>query len=53
MSAGRSRAGNPVQQPDVVQDLLERAGGFRRIHRSPHWMIRGYVEELYRIEPKA
>jgi hypothetical protein len=37
---------------NVVQDLVERAGGFRRIHRSPHWMIRGYVEELYRIEPK-
>jgi hypothetical protein len=36
---------------NVVQDLVERAGGFRRIHRSPHWMMRGYVEEIYRIEP--
>jgi putative sugar O-methyltransferase len=36
---------------NVVQDLVERAGGFRRVHRSPHWMMRGYVEEIYRIEP--
>ena len=32
---------------NVVQDLVERVGGLRRIHRSPHWMMKGYVEELY------
>jgi hypothetical protein len=33
----------------VVQDLVEKAGGFRRIYRFPHWMLLGYVEELYEI----
>jgi hypothetical protein len=33
----------------VVQDLVEKAGGFSRIYRFPHWMLRGYVEELYKI----
>src|SRR5258708_969927 len=33
----------------VVQDLVEKAGGFRRVYRFPHWMLRGYVEELYKI----
>lgn len=36
---------------NVVQDLVERAGGFHRTHRSPHWMMRGYVEEVYEIRP--
>jgi putative sugar O-methyltransferase len=33
----------------VVQDLVEKAGGFRRVYRFPHWMLLGYVEELYKI----
>lgn len=38
-----------VNNQNVVQDLIEDAGGFRRIRRSPHWMIRGHVEEVYKI----
>jgi putative sugar O-methyltransferase len=34
---------------EVVQDMAEKAGGFRRVYRFPHWMLRGYVEELYKI----
>jgi putative sugar O-methyltransferase len=33
----------------VVQDLVEKAGWVRRVYRFPHWMLRGYVEELYKI----
>jgi putative sugar O-methyltransferase len=33
----------------TVQDLAEKAGGFRRVYRFPHWMLLGYVEELYKI----
>jgi hypothetical protein len=31
-----------------VQDLVESAGGYRRIYRFPHWLRQGYVEEFYR-----
>jgi putative sugar O-methyltransferase len=34
---------------EVVQDMVEKAGGFKRVYRFPHWMLRGYVEELYKI----
>jgi putative sugar O-methyltransferase len=37
----------------VVQDLVEKAGGFQRVYRFPHWMLLGYVEELYKIAEKA
>jgi putative sugar O-methyltransferase len=33
----------------AVQDLVEKAEGFRRVYRFPHWMLLGYVEELYKI----
>jgi hypothetical protein len=32
-----------------VSTLLKSAPGFRRIYRSPYWLRRGYVEELYEI----
>ena len=38
-----------TQAGEAVQDLVEKAGGFRRVYRFPHWMLRGYVEELYEI----
>lgn len=34
---------------NVVQDLVESAGGFRRTYRCPYWLLAGYVEELYKI----
>jgi len=34
---------------EIVQDMVEKAGGFSRVYRFPHWMLRGYVEELYKI----
>jgi hypothetical protein len=33
-----------------VSRLLNADRSFRRIYRSPYWLRRGYVEELYRIE---
>lgn len=33
-----------------VSRLLNADPSFRRIYRSPYWLRRGYVEELYRIE---
>jgi hypothetical protein len=39
-----------VNNQNIVQNLIEKSGGFRRINRTPHWMIRGYVEELYKIQ---
>jgi len=38
-----------VNKQGVVQNLTETAGGFQRIARFPYWMIKGYVEELYKI----
>ena len=38
-----------TQAGEAVQDLVEKAGGFRRVYRFPHWMLRGYVEELYEL----
>jgi putative sugar O-methyltransferase len=37
----------------VVQDLVEKAGGFRRVYRFPYWMLLGYVEELYEIADRT
>jgi hypothetical protein len=34
-----------------VSRLLSSDPEFRRLYRSPYWLRRGYVEELYRIEP--
>jgi len=34
---------------ETVQDWVEKAGGYRRVYRFPHWMLCGYVEELYKI----
>ena len=33
-----------------VSKLLGTNPGFHRIYRSPYWLRRGYVEELYRID---
>lgn len=38
-----------TQAGEAVQDLVEKARGFKRVYRFPHWMLRGYVEELYEI----
>jgi len=38
-----------VNNQGLVQNLIEKAGGFKRVYRFPHWMLRGYVEELYKI----
>jgi len=38
-----------VNKQGVVQNLTENSGGFQRIARFPYWMIKGYVEELYKI----
>jgi hypothetical protein len=29
---------------------LDADRSFHRVYRSPYWLRRGYVEELYRIE---
>ncbi len=40
-----------VNNQGLVQNLIEKARGFKRVYRFPHWMLRGYVEELYKIAP--
>ena len=42
-----------TQAGEAVQDLVEKTGGFRRVYRFPHWMLRGYVEELYEIADRT
>jgi len=32
-----------------VPELIEIAGGFKRLHRHPYWMEQGYAEELYEV----
>lgn len=35
-------------QPSVPE-IVAKAGGWRRVHRFPHWIRSGYVEELYEV----
>jgi hypothetical protein len=44
------RGPNAGTTQNVVWELVERSGGFRRIHRYPHWLRAGWVEELYEIQ---
>jgi hypothetical protein len=32
-----------------VPELVEELGGYRRISRTPYWLRRGYVAELYKV----
>lgn len=34
---------------NVAFDLMAQVGGFRRMFRTPYWLRKGYVSELYRI----
>jgi len=34
----------------VVQDIVAKVGGFKRVYRLPFWFLRNYVEELYEID---
>ena len=36
-----------------VPELIDKVGGFRRLSRSPYWLRRGYVAELYTILDQA
>jgi hypothetical protein len=44
---GRQTGG---KSQNVVWDLAERSTGFRRLHRFPHWLRAGWIEELYEIQ---
>jgi hypothetical protein len=44
---GRNTGG---RSQNIVWELAERAGGFRRLHRFPHWLRAGWVEELYEVQ---
>lgn len=41
-----------VGRQPVVHDLVRHVGGYRSVYRFPHWLRRGYVEELYAITPR-
>jgi hypothetical protein len=43
---GRNTGG---KSQNVVWHLIEKSGGFRRMHRFPHWLRAGWIEELYEI----
>jgi hypothetical protein len=34
---------------NVVADLVKRDAGFSRVSRSPYWLRRGYVEEVFEV----
>jgi|GEM_PF-826381 len=36
-----------------VPELVAAVGGYRRLSRVPYWLRRGYVAELYTLEPSA
>ncbi len=37
------------QNHQIVPHRVETSGGYKRIHRFPFWLRKGYVEELYEI----
>ena len=43
------RASADGRRQNVVSELVTRTGGFRRASRTPYWLRRGYVEELYDV----
>ena len=48
----RPPAPTPTERPQLsVPELCAAAGGFTRVLRSPYWLRRGYVAELYQISP--
>jgi hypothetical protein len=37
------------QKQNVVRELVARSGGFRNVMRTPYWLRKGYVAELFKV----